>query len=103
MGSGYGATWARVGSREFVTLNLAAEYPISKKWVALLEIYSTWTWTNISTPQGFQSPSTLLGVLPGIEYFITEKWAVSAGVALDLVGKFGGRKYTPLFTVYYNF
>jgi len=92
-----------VRSREFVTFNLAAEYPITKRWVALLEMYSTWTWTNIDTPQGFQSPSTLLGVLPGIEFLINEKWACSAGAALDLVGKAGSRKYTPLFTVYYNF
>jgi hypothetical protein len=92
-----------VRSREFVTFNLAAEYPLSKRWVALLEMYSTWTWTNISTPQGFQSPSTLLGVLPAIEFFLTEKWACSAGAAFDLVGKAGSRKYTPMFTVYYNF
>jgi len=86
-----------------VTFNLAAEYPLSKRWVALVEMYSTWTWSNIYTPQGFQSPSTLLGVLPGIEFFLSEKWACSTGVAIDLVGKFGGRKLTPLFTVYYNF
>jgi hypothetical protein len=92
-----------VRSRDFVTFNLAAEYPLSKRWVALVEMYSTWTWSNIYTPQGFQSPSTLLGVLPGIEFFLSEKWALSAGAAIDLVGKFGGRKLTPLFTVYYNF
>jgi hypothetical protein len=92
-----------VRSREFVTFNLAMEYPINKKWVALLEMYSSWPWTNISTPQGFQSPSKLLGLLPGIEYFLTEKWALSAGTAFDLVGKFGGRKITPLFTIYYSF
>ena len=92
-----------VRSREFVTFNLAAEYPITKKWVALLEMYSNWTWTNISTPQGFQSPSTLLGLLPGIEYLITEKWAVSAGTAVDLMGKSGSRKITPMLTTYYSF
>jgi hypothetical protein len=91
-----------VRSREFVTFNLAMEYPINKKWVALLEMYSNWTWTNISTPQGFQSPSTLLGLLPGIEYFITE-WAVSAGTAVDLMGKSGCRKITPMLTTYYSF
>jgi hypothetical protein len=29
-------------------------------------------------------------LLPGIEYLITVKWAVSAGAAFDLLGKFGG-------------
>jgi len=99
----YTSSSSSVRSREYVTFNLAAEYPISKKWVALLEMYSSWTWTNISTPQGLQSNSTLLGLLPGIEYLITEKWAVSGGTAIDLMGKAGSRKITPMFTVYYNF
>jgi len=86
-----------------VTFNLAAEYPLTKRWVALVEFYSTWTWTNISTPQGFQSPSTLMGVMPGIEFLFNEKWAASAGAAIDLFGKGGSCKYTPMFTVYYNF
>jgi len=90
--------------REFVTFNLAAEYPITKKWILLLEMYSTWTWSNPGTESlGFQSPTTVLGFLPGIEYFITEKWAVSAGAAFDAVGKYGGHKITPALTVYYNF
>jgi hypothetical protein len=92
-----------VRSRESVTFNLAVEYPFTKRWVALLEMYSTWTWTNISTPQGFQSPSTLVGILPGIEFFLNEKWALSAGAAIDLFGKSGSFKYTPMFTVYHNF
>jgi hypothetical protein len=92
-----------VRSREFVTFNLAAEYPLNARWALLLELYSTWTWTNIYTPQGFQSPSTLLGVLPGIEFFPSKKWSCAAGTALDLLGKFGGHKITPMFTVYYYF
>ena len=92
-----------VRSRNFVTFNLATEYPITKRWVALLEFYSTWTWDNITGPQGFQSPATLLGVLPGIEFLATEKWSTAAGVAIDLFGKAGSYKYTPMFTVYYNF
>ena len=99
----YTSNTSSVRSREFVTFNLAAEYPINPKWVLLLEMYSNWTWTNISTPQGFQSPSTLLGLLPGIEYIITEKWAVSAGTAIDLMGKAGSRKVTPMVTAYHNF
>lgn len=92
-----------VRSRESVVFNVAAEYPLSKRWVALLEFYSTWTWENISTPQGFQSPSTLLGVLPGIEFLATEKWSFGAGTAIDLAGKAGTAIVTPMFTVYYNF
>ncbi len=92
-----------VRSRDFVTFNLAAEYPITTKWIALLEFYSAWTWTNISTPQGFQSPATLLGVLPGIEYVVNDKWALSAGAACDLAGKATTLKVTPVFTVWHSF
>ena len=33
-----------VRNHENITFNLAAEYPINKQWVLLLEMYSTWTW-----------------------------------------------------------
>jgi hypothetical protein len=93
-----------VRNRENVTFNLAAEYPINKQWVLLLEMYSNWTWSNPGTESlGFQSPTTVLGFLPGIEYFATEKIALSAGCAFDTLGKFGGQKVTPALTVYYNF
>ncbi len=93
-----------VRNRENVIFNLAAEYPLSKKFVLLLEMYSNWTWSNPTTESlGFQSPTTLLGFLPGIEYFISDKWACTAGCAFDTIGKFGGHKITPAFTVYYSF
>ncbi len=93
-----------VRNRENVIFNLAAEYPLNKQWVLLLEMYCNWTWQNPGTESlGFQSPTTLLGFLPGIEYFATEKIAVSAGCAFDTIGKFGGAKITPAVTMYYNF
>jgi hypothetical protein len=93
-----------VRNRENVTFNLTGELPLNKQWVLLLEMYSTWTWSNPGTESlGFQSPTTVLGFLPGIEYFFSEKWACSAGCAFDAVGKFGGYKITPAFTVYYDF
>ena len=87
-----------------MTFNLAAEYPLAKQWVLLLEMYSTWTWSNPGTETlGFQSPTTVLGFLPGIEYVATEKWSFSAGCAFDTFGKFGGHKATPALTAYYSF
>lgn len=92
-----------VRSREFMTFNVAVEYPLTKRWILLLEMYSSWTWTNIYTPLGFQSPTTVLGVLPGIEFYASKKWSWAAGTAFDLLGKFGGHRITPMFTTYYNF
>jgi hypothetical protein len=79
--------------RDALSFKPAEEYPFTKRWIALLEMYRTLTWTNISPPQGFQSPSTLLGILPGIEFFFDEKWAMPAGAAIDWLGKSGSFKY----------
>jgi hypothetical protein len=93
-----------VRNRENVTFNLAAEYPLNQQWIILLEMYSNWNWSNPGTESiGFQSPTTVLGFLPGIEYFYSEKWAFSAGCAFDTIGKLAAPKFTPAFTVYYNF
>ncbi len=92
-----------VVSREYITFNLAAEYPLSPKFVALLEFYSNWTWSNIYTPQGYQTPETLLGIMPGLEFLATEKLSFEAGASLDLAGKNGVKKYTPMLVASYSF
>ena len=92
-----------VRSRSYVTFNLAAELPLNKKFVALCEMYSNWTWTTITTPQGYQTPQTVLGVMPGIEFLATDKLSFSAGASFDLLGRNGVRKYTPILTAFYNF
>ena len=94
-----------VRNHDWVTFNLAAEYPFTndKKWIFLMEMYSSWTWSNIYTTLGFQSPVTLLGVQPALEYVATDRLSLAAGVAFDLVGKFNNRKFTPMVTVLYTF
>lgn len=92
-----------VRSREYVTFNLAAELPLSTKFVALVEMYSNWTWHNLDTIQGYQTPQTVLGIMPAIEYLATEKMSFAAGCSFDLAGKNGVQKYTPMLTVLYNF
>jgi len=92
-----------VRSRDYITFNLAVEYPLSKRFVALLEMYSNWTWNNLTTPQGYQTPQTVIGILPGIEFLATEKLSFSAGASLDLAGKNGVQKYTPMLSMTYAF
>jgi hypothetical protein len=99
----YPENGSNVRSREYVTFNVAAEYPLSKRFVALFEVYSNWTWTNLPGPQGYQTPQTVLGILPGIEFLATDKLSFAAGATLDMIGKNGVRKYTPLLTAYYSF
>ena len=92
-----------VRSREYVTFNLAAELPLGKKFVALVEMYSNWTWNNLNTIQGYQTPQTVIGVLPAIEFLATDKLSFAAGCSFDLAGKNGVQKYTPMLTALYNF
>jgi hypothetical protein len=94
---------SNVRSRSYVTANLAAELPLNKKIVALFEVYSNWTWTTITTPQGYQTPQTVLGVMPGIEFLATDKLSMTAAASFDLLGKNGVRKFTPMLTVFYSF
>jgi hypothetical protein len=94
-----------VRNRENVTFNLATEYPLNKQWILLLEMYSTWTWENPGTELlGFQSPATVVGFLPGIEFVATKKWSFTVGCAFDAVGKFpASRAIVPQVSWYYNF
>jgi hypothetical protein len=92
-----------VRSREYLTVNLATELPLSKQWVLLFEVYSNWCWQNLNTVQGYQTPQTVIGVLPAIEFLATDKLALAAGASLDLAGKNGVQKYTPMITAFYTF
>jgi len=92
-----------VRSREYLTVNLAAELPVNKQWVFLFEVYSNWTWQNLPTIQGFQTPQTVIGILPAIEFLATDKLSLAAGASLDLWGKNGVQKYTPMVTAFYTF
>jgi len=92
-----------VRSREYLTANLATELPISKRWVLLFEVYSNWCWQNLNTIQGYQTPQTVIGVMPGIEFLATDKLALAAGCSFDLAGKNGVQKFTPMITAFYTF
>jgi len=87
-----------VHGRDLITWNMAAEWPLTGRWVALLEFYSSWEvgplWRRSHGP-----PSIVMGLLPGIEYIFNSRWACELGVALDLAGRNSSYGYTPIFTV----
>jgi hypothetical protein len=97
------ATNVRNYPRDFVTVNLAAEYPITAKWVALMELTSTWDAGRLFGHPANVAPAALLSVLPGIEYMATEKFSLAAGVQIDLVGKNASANITPLLSMVYAF
>ena len=81
------STQVRNYPRDFVTVNLAAEYPITKRWVALLELTSYWDAGRLIGHQSNLAPTALLSILPGIEYMATDKFSLALGVQIDLAGK----------------
>ncbi|MDD2902814.1 MAG: hypothetical protein PHU44_10320 [Syntrophales bacterium] len=89
--------------RDFVTVNLAAEYPITKKWVALLELTSFWDGGRLFGHQANVEPGALLSIMPGIEYMATEKFSLALGVNIDLAGKNADAAVTPLLSMVYAF
>lgn len=97
------ATQLRNYPRDFVTLNLAAEYPITKKWVALLELTSYWSGGRLFGHKGNLPPGALISVSPGIEYMATDKFSLALGLNVDLAGKNTDAALTPLLSMVYAF
>jgi hypothetical protein len=91
-----------VNGRDLITGNLAMEWVLSPRWVALLECYSSWSVGPLFRHSG-QPISHEVGVLPGIEYIISPRWSAALGIAIDLVGKNSFYSYTPIFTVIMNY
>ncbi len=96
-------TFMRNYPRDVVTVNLAAEYILSEKWVALLELTSSFDGGRLIGHKANVAPSALISVLPGIEYMATEKLAFALGVNVDLAGKNTDAAVTPMFSLVYAF
>ena len=88
---------------DFVTVNLAAEYPITRKWVGLLELTSTWGGGRIFGPDTNVPHEALVSVIPAIEYMATEKFSLALGVQVDLIGKNTDATVGPLCSMVYAF
>jgi len=89
--------------RDVITLNLAAEYPLIGKWVALLELTSHFDGGRLIGHKANVPPSALISVLPGIEYMATDKLSLALGVNVDLAGKNADAVVTPMLSLVYAF
>jgi hypothetical protein len=85
--------------RDFVTVNLAAEYPFAERWTALLELTSFWDAGRLCGAGANVAPAHLLSILPGIEFRATEKLFVALGVNVDLMGRDTVAAVTPIITL----
>jgi hypothetical protein len=89
--------------RDFVTVNLAAEYPITERWIALVELTSFWDAGRLIGHKANTAPEALVSLLPGIEFMATEKLALALGVNIDLAGKRTEASVTPILSAVYAF
>lgn len=105
MATDYTNDEGRVHPRDFVTVNLAAEYPFpfAPKWVALLEVVSTWDGGRLFGRKANVPPEALISVIPGIEYIATDKLSFCLGVQVDVAGKNSEAAVTPIFSLVYAF
>jgi hypothetical protein len=88
---------------DFVTVNLAAEYPIIGKWVTLLELTSSRGGGRLFGPKTNLPQESLVSIIPGIEYMATDEFSVALGLNIDLVGKNTEAAITPLLSMIYAF
>lgn len=98
-------SYERERRRDYLTLNLAVEYPIGGKgpWVLLFEYNSYYDMGPLLGGRGTTPPAARLGMLPGLEYVVSDKLALALGVAVDLAGKNTAIKYTPMLSFTYIF
>jgi hypothetical protein len=102
------STRVRNYPRDFVTVNLAAEYPLTKKWIALVELTSTWDSGRLIGHKANVAPTPLLNlvplsIVPGIEYMATDKFSLALGVKIDLTGKDTPANIAPFLSMVYAF
>jgi len=91
-----------VHGRDQINGNLAAEYGLTTRWVALLEFYSSWEVGPVFG-RSHEPTSILLGIVPGVEFIFSPRWSCALGVALDLAGENSPYAYTPIFSMIFNF
>lgn len=89
--------------RDFVTANLAVEYPFTSKWVGCLELTSFWDTGRLFGQSPNAPPAALISLAPEIEYMATDKLSFSLGVNVDLAGRNTAAAVTPLFSMVYAF
>jgi len=95
--------YQRIYPRDVVTVNLAAEYIITPKWIALFEVLSSYGAGRLFGQKANVPPEALISVLPGIEYMYSEKLGFALGVQVDVAGKNSEAAVTPVFSFVYNF
>jgi hypothetical protein len=86
-----------------VTFNPAAEYPITKKWIAILELTSYWDCGRLFNPKVNVPREFLESSVPGIEYMATDNSSLALGLNVDMVETNTDSAIRPLLSMIYAF
>ena len=89
--------------RDQVTVNLAAEYPLRKPFVFLIEFDSTYDAGRLIGPRSNQPSTIIMTLLPALECIVNDDWSFVAGVLIDFSGKNTRYNYAPNFSIFFNF
>ncbi len=90
--------------RDQVTVNLAAEWVLTPRWVVLGELFSIWEPGVLLGGTANLAPSrSRLGTLCGIEYILNFNWNFTLGLATDLTARNTPWTITPVFTLTYTY
>jgi len=93
----------RVHPRDVIILNFAMEYPLTQRWVFLLEFLQFYEGGRLIGPPADQDPAAKISILPGIEFMATDKLSMALGLNIDLAGKNEDANLTPVFSLVYLF
>jgi len=93
----------RIHPRDIIILNLAMEYPLTQRWVFLLEFLQFYDGGRLIGPKSDQPPSAKISILPGIEFMATDRFSMALGLNINLAGKGEDANLTPTFSMVYSF
>lgn len=89
--------------RDFVTANVAAEYPLIGKWVSCLEMVSRYEGGRMVGHKSNELPRALISLAPELQYMATNNFSLASGVKFDVAGKKAFGRITPMMNLAFSF
>jgi hypothetical protein len=97
------ATQVRIHPRDTILINLAMEYPLTKRWILLAEFLQAYDTGRLIGRNSNQFPAAKISIVPGIEFMATEHLSMALGLNIDVAGKNDDATLTPTFSMVYLF
>ena len=89
--------------RDYVTANVAAEYPLIGKWVICLEMVSRYDGGRLVGHKSNELPRALISLAPELQYMAMENFSLASGVKFDVGGKKTSGRITPMLNLIFSY